>query len=120
VALPPPRRALGVGGTPRGAGGAEEAVGVLPVELLPRRRGGRDAGQAVCRVVRRREPRLLDGLPARGLEVPARRRGVPEAAALRGVAAEDPVGQLGAAVRRGGTVRGGTMHGGGTAGVGRW
>src|SRR6266446_6250903 len=112
VALPSARRALGLGGAPRGAGGAEEAVGVLPLELLPRRRGGRDAGQAVRGVVRRREPRLLDGLPARRLEVPALRRGVHEVAALRGVTAEDTVGQLGAAVRRAGTMRGrGTMHG---------
>ena len=36
------------------------------------------------------------------VEVPARRRGVPPAAALRGVAGEYPVGRLGAAVRRGG------------------
>src|SRR5581483_2621089 len=82
----------------RGARLQAEAVGVLPRELLPRGRGRRGARPAVRRVVRRRQPRLLDGLSPRRLEVPARGGGVPPAPAGRALPAQDPLGQLGAAL----------------------
>src|SRR5581483_8958853 len=100
VALPPPRRALRVGRTLRSRRAHAEAVRVLPDELLPRRRGRRDAGQALRRLVRRRQPRLLDRLPPRRFQVPALRRVLLEASALRDVQTEDPMGQLGSTVRR--------------------
>src|SRR5262249_11201655 len=71
-----------------------EALGVLPPELLPFRRGRRGNRQGLCRLVRRRESRLLDRLPARRFQVPAGRRGVPQVAALGGISAPHPVGQL--------------------------
>src|SRR5262249_4408606 len=76
-----------------------EAFGVLPLELLSRRRGRRDARRAVRRLVRRRQPRLLDRLSPCRLEVSGLGRGVPEAAALGDVETQDPVGKLRPALR---------------------
>ena len=56
-------------GALRGARAHDEAVGVLPAQLLALGRGRRGDGAAVRRGVRRRQPRLLDRLPARRLEV---------------------------------------------------
>ena len=66
-------------------------------------------GQYVAHL-RRRQPGVLDRLPARRLEVPARGRGLHAAAAVGGVAAQDPVGQLQPALRHQGA-DGGTRRG---------
>src|SRR5262249_14284769 len=99
LALLPPRRALRVGGTTGGAGAPDEAVGVLPPQLLALGRGRRGDGAAVRRGLRRRQPGLLDGLSARRLEVPARRGELPHAATVGAGQAENPVGQLEPALR---------------------
>ena len=58
----------------------DEAVGVLPPPVLPRRRGRGGHRRPLPRLVRRRQPRLLHRLPARRLAVPARRRHLRQAA----------------------------------------
>ena len=60
------------------------AVGVLPLELLPEHRGRRASGALLRRLVRQRQPRVLDRLPARRLEVPRVGGGVPGAPHRRG------------------------------------
>ena len=95
----PPRRALGVDRQVRGTGTSDGAIAVLPAQLLRFVRGRRSGGQALLRGLRRRQRRLLDRLPARRLQVPARHRVVPRAP-VRGVhQAQDPVGQLLQALR---------------------
>ena len=67
---------------------------VLQAAVLRVGRVRRGAGAPRHRCHRRRPDRLLDRLPARGLEVPAGGRVVPAAPDLGGEQAQDPVGQL--------------------------
>ena len=69
----PARRALGMDGQVRGAGRADGTVAVPAAQLLPRGRGRRAPREVLRRGVRRRQPHLLDRLPARRLEVPRTR-----------------------------------------------
>src|SRR5690348_4152026 len=75
----PPRRALGVDGLVRGARAHDAPVGVLQAQLLDLGRSRRDDRAALRREVRRRTPPLLDRLPPRRLEVPARGQRIREA-----------------------------------------
>ncbi len=69
-----PRRALGVDRVVRGTRADDATVGVLQTQLLDLGGSRRGDGAAVRRHVRRRTPHLLDGLPPRRFEVPARGR----------------------------------------------
>ena len=80
LAALPPRRALRVDRLVRGARPHDAAVGVLQAQLLDLGRGRRGDRAALHRHVRRRTAGLLDRLPARRLEVPARGRRVRQAA----------------------------------------
>ena len=80
VAPLPARRALRVDRLVRGARPHDEAVGVLPAQLLDLGRGRRGDRAALHRHVRRRQAGLLDRLPPRRLEVPARGRRLRQAA----------------------------------------
>ena len=93
------RRALGVGGRQGRPRARPRAVRVLPIELLPEHRGGRASGALLRRLVRGRQPRLLDRLPARRFEVSRVGVGVPGAPHRRGNEAQGPVGELVPALR---------------------
>jgi hypothetical protein len=99
VAAASARRALRVGRRPRGTRSDEEAVRVLPVELLPVPRGRRGARASVHRVVRRRQPRFLDRLPARRFEVSPLGRELRQAEHPHGIKDQDSRGKLEPSVR---------------------
>ena len=107
VAVLPARRALRVGRRAT----RRPSSRMKPSEYFRRncflvRRGRRGDGAAVRRGVRRRQPRLLDRLPARRLEVSRTRSRRSSTLPLSdGVAAEDPLGQLEPALRRPGARR---------------
>src|SRR5437870_6256964 len=90
----------------RGPGPRAQAERVLSAPVLGIGRARRDAC-AACRGDAGRQHRLLHGLPARRLQVPAGDRTVLEATATCGDGSQDPLGQLGAPLHSLNRYRGG-------------